>query len=121
MSFSKKIDDVRREFRKQIVGGITNVYHRYIDLSTDLNIDYLDAQYNDSLDLYTCLTFLDFNALYLYCMDQQMPTGPGLKWERKDHYFRKVCMKEGTSFKAMQWLTYIQDYGKILLLMRWIL
>ena len=97
-------------FRQQIVGGITNVYHRYIDISsTALNVDYLDAQFNDNLDLYTCLTFLDFNALYLYCLDQQMPTSPGIKWERTNNYFGRICMKEGTSLKAMQWLTYIQD------------
>ena len=59
-------------------------------------------------DVYTALLFLDFNAMYLWSQEQEMPLGPGLKWIKTTRGFKKVVLQGQTSFSAVQWLQYQQ-------------
>ena len=59
-------------------------------------------------DLYTALLFLDFNAMYLWSQQQDMPLGPGLRWIQTERGFRKIVLQGQTSFRAVQWLQYEQ-------------
>ena len=50
--------------------------------------------------------------MYLKCQMEHMPTGPGIFWEKTTDagkIWRKNVMTDGHSFKAQQWLTYLQD------------
>ena len=67
---------------------------------------------------YTLFKFTDANAMYLWCMDQKMPTSPGIfsftdgnlfkiigiLWSRKSSRFHKSVMGPNTSLGAVQWL-----------------
>ena len=61
-----------------------------------------------NMDLYTALLFLDFNAMYLWSQEQDMPLGPGLQWIPTDKGFKKIVLQGQTSFSAVQWLQYEQ-------------
>ena len=57
---------------------------------------------------YTALLFLDFNSMYLWSQQQDMPLGPGLRWIQSKRGFYKKVLQEQTSFSAVQWLQYEQ-------------
>ena len=57
---------------------------------------------------YTALLFLDFNSMYLWSQQQDMPLGPGLRWIQSKRGFFKKVLQEQTSFSAVQWLQYEQ-------------
>ena len=59
-------------------------------------------------DWYTALLFLDFNAMYLWSQEQDMPLGPGLQWIPTETGFKKIVLQGQTSFSAVQWLQYEQ-------------
>ena len=59
-------------------------------------------------DPYTSLLFLDFNSMYLWSQEQDLPLSPGLHWKLVDGRFRKEVMVGQVSFSAMQWLYYQQ-------------
>ena len=45
-------------------------------------------------DPYTALLFLDFNAMYLWSQEQEMPLGPGLKWIPIQGGFKKIVLED---------------------------
>ena len=57
-------------------------------------------------------SFWDFNALYLYSQDQQLPLGPGILWEKSSiydsPYYTKRPMVTGVSRGQIEWLNYLQ-------------
>ena len=59
-------------------------------------------------DLYTALLFLDFNAMYLWSQQQDMPLGPGLNWIFVGKRWKKQVLQQQTSLSALQWLQYEQ-------------
>ena len=44
-----------------------------------------------------------------------MPVGPGLLWTKKDNHFSKKILCSQTSFVAMQWLEYMNEYSEELI------
>ena len=44
-----------------------------------------------------------------------MPVGPGLLWSKNDKKFSKKIMCSQTSFSAMQWLEYMNEYSELLI------
>ena len=59
--------------------------------------------------LYTALLFLDFNAMYLWSQEQDLPLGPGLLWTMVNGFFQKKSLKgRNPSLSELQWIYYEQ-------------
>ena len=52
-------------------------------------------------DLYTALLFLDFNAMYLWSQEQDLPLSPGLRWTLSNGYYTKKPLASNTSLSAL--------------------
>ena len=59
-------------------------------------------------DPYTALLFLDFNAMYLWSQEQDLPLSPGLRWTLSNGYYTKKPLASNTSLSALQWIYYKQ-------------
>ena len=109
-SIPEKFKSVNDIFRENVIGGLVNCYSRHA--TTDSTSDFPErARKTENGDNITTISFLDFNSMYLFCQDQKMPCGPGLLWERKSetgNIWKKNVMTDGHSFKAQQWLSYMQ-------------
>ena len=106
-SFSNRFDHVRKLFRENQVGGLTNVYQRDINLQ-DGNAPW-SALYAPNGDRYTYCGFWDFNSMYLYSQLQFMPLSPGIEWIFKNKKAHKKVMTNQISFGQIQWLNAIQE------------
>ena len=105
-SFTKD-SEVRRLFRNHVVGGVSNIYHRDIDLmGSDSPIN---ARIAPNGDPYTSCIFLDFNSMYLWSQDQELPLGKGLHWKLDGKKYTKSHMSNQVSLKALQWLYMEQE------------
>ena len=67
--------EIHQVFKDNVVGGCTNVYHRDICLGDEDAP--VGAKIAPSKDPYTYALFLDFNAMYLWSMSQDMPLTAG--------------------------------------------
>ena len=83
-----------------------------LNIFRDINLSASDSPLASKIapngNPYTALLFLDFNAMYLWSQQQEMPLGPGLRWIRHKNGFRKFVLQGQTSFSAVQWLQYEQ-------------
>ena len=109
-SIPEKFKKINELFRENVIGGLVNCYSRHA--TTDSTAQYPDRarKTKNGSDIKT-ICFLDFNSMYLKCQDQPMPTGPGLLWQRKNetgNQWTKNVMTDGHSFKAQQWLSFMQ-------------
>ena len=59
-------------------------------------------------DRYSALLFLDFNAMYLWSQEQDLPLSPGLRWTLTNGFYKKKPLLPNTSLSALQWLYYKQ-------------
>ena len=107
-SFNKDI--IRKDFRGQLYGGLSNVYHRYLNLRDDTGP--LAGRFAPNGDKFSYFCFFDFNSLYLWCQSQPLPTTPGILWQKTHRQLRKSILSSQTSFQALQWLNYMQHYCK---------
>ena len=112
-TFSDDFRDISEIFRKNIFGGLVNVFLRHVttyDLPPPVPAA---ARYAKNGDPYTCIVSLDFTSMYLFSEMQDMPTSPGLLWLKNDSdSYRKKIMTPGHSLKAQKWLEYMQVSGK---------
>ena len=90
-----------------LVGGLVNLFHRHVSCNEN---GPETARFING-EKVTSILSLDFNSLYLYSQDQQLPTTPGLEWIlRSDNKkFNKISLKKGVSFVSLQWLYYLQE------------
>lgn len=75
-SFNTRMDSLREMFRKNLNGGLVNVYHRMTDLMKSKDVP-LSAKIAPNGDAFTKICFFDFNSLYLYCQLLEFPSTPG--------------------------------------------
>ena len=106
-SFHPSFDHVRQLFRENQLGGLTNVFHRQIILDDSPGPEAAKKAPNGLPFSY--FSFWDFNALYLFSQDQNLPLGPGLEWILVDKTFNKKVMTPGVSFGQIQWLMWMQS------------
>ena len=106
-SFSKRSDEVRKLFRSNVIGGISNIYHRDIDLMGDQSPE--SARIAPNGDPFTSCLFIDYNSMYLWSQNQKLPLTPGLLWEMKNGKYIKSHMSSQISFKALQWIYMEQE------------
>jgi len=113
-SFAEKNKDINDIFRNNVYGGLVNAYKRHI-ITFDKPGVPREARYAPNGNPYTTYVMLDFTSMYLSCQQKEMPTSPGIHWEmQNDGNFVKKIMTSGHSFKAQQWLTYLQATGYVL-------
>ena len=108
-SFSPANSEIRELFRKNLLGGLVNVYHRMTDLSGQADLP-KSSQFAENGDKFTRIQFFDFNALYLFAQKQPFPATPGIHWEfveKRGGFFSKTTMAPGVSFSQIQWLLFI--------------
>ncbi|CAG5103488.1 Oidioi.mRNA.OKI2018_I69.chr1.g794.t1.cds [Oikopleura dioica] len=113
-SFSSLSPSEHQLFRNNIVGGLVNVFSRYTELRDDIDAP-RNAKYAGNGERFTKITFLDFNALYLYAQNQKMPTTPGILWTKGAKFYKQTMMARETSFAAHRWLTFIDEYSSDLI------
>ena len=106
-TFNQSNDDLRQWFRQNLIGGLTNVYRRHLDLSDDGQSP-LAARFTPDGSRITHACFLDVNSMYLHSQDQPMPLGPGLRWTKNGKNFKKKVMVDGCSLGQIEWLNYIE-------------
>jgi len=106
-SFAEANRDINKLFRASVFGGMVNAYRRHV-CTYDRDDIPKAARYADNGDPFTSIISLDFTSMYLTCQKQDMPTSPGIYWQREKRKFRKNIMCSGHSFKAQQWLSYMQ-------------
>ena len=104
--FSFNDSHIRDMFRDNIVGGLTNCYHRHINLTDGLSPH--NSKFSPSNDRFTSVSFFDVNAMYLATQMQPMPLTPGLEWTLNGKKFKKRVLHPGVSLKSLQWLYYVQ-------------
>ena len=96
-------------FREHVIGGLVNCFLRHASTYDQPDIP-KSARYAANGDPFTYVIMLDFNSMYLSCQAQDMPTSPGILWEKcQGSRWKKNIMTTGHSFKAQQWLTYLQQ------------
>ena len=115
-SFSEAFKEINQLFRKNVYGGLVNVYRRHV-CTYDKEGIAKAARYADNGDPFTSIISLDFTSMYLTCQKQDMPTSPGILWERKTNtnFYKKNIMCSGHSFKGQQWLCYRQATGMLII------
>ena len=115
LAYSFNDDRLRRLFRKNQIGGLTNVFRRHICLE---NEDYpQNALYAPNGSRFTKIACFDFNrsvfytfkyiksfSMYLACMAKNMPLTPGLNWQLSNGKFKKRVLRHGVSLKQLQWI-----------------
>ena len=101
-SFTKKSEHIRQLFRSKVDGGVSNIYHRDIDLMDGTSPH--NARFAPNGDPYTAVFFIDYNSMYLWGEDQLLPLTPGVEWKLNGQRFEKSHMSSQCSLKAMQWL-----------------
>ncbi|CAG5101507.1 Oidioi.mRNA.OKI2018_I69.YSR.g17157.t1.cds [Oikopleura dioica] len=106
-SFHQKNDEIRTLFRNNIVGGLVNVFSRYTELGDEEAPH--NAKFAQNGERFSNISFLDFNALYLWAENQKLPTTQGILWEKKSNNFVKNIMTNGNSFVALQWLLFAEE------------
>ena len=95
-TFNQNNNDLRQWFRENLIGGLTSVYHRHLDLSDD-NQSSPSARFTPDGSRLTHACFLDFSSMYLFAQGQPMPLGPGLLWTKKGNRFHKKVLEDGCS------------------------
>ena len=115
-SIPDKFKEVNQLFRENVLGGLVNCYSRHATTDSESNYPERARKTKNGEDIKTII-FLDFNSMYLRCQDQPMPCGPGIVWERKNesgNLWTKNVMTHGHSFKAQQWLSFMQHNDRFL-------
>ena len=108
--WSFRNNDVRKLFRENVLGGLSTVSHRHINLDDDPEGKYpKSTQFAANGDLFKCVTFLDFNSMYLWSQQQNLPLSPGLNWTLYKGRFTKSVMRSGVSLGQLQWLYSLQE------------
>ena len=105
-TFCPSFDYVRDLFRNNQYGGLVNIFHRRVVLGADGPAAATTAPNGDPFSFFS---FWDFNSLYLFSQDQELPLGPGVVWEKsKSKYFSKKPMAPGVSKSQLEWLMWVQ-------------
>ena len=111
-SFAEKNKEISDIFRSQVYGGLVNVFRRHVTTTNDTSLPH-NARFAPDGNPFTSIMALDFTSMYLTCQKQEMPTSPGILWERKENgTFKKNVMCDQHSLKAQQWLSWKQAHGK---------
>ena len=63
-SFNESFDDIRQLFRSSVIGGLTTVTHRHINLDNDTGPR--NARFAPNGEKFTSVSFWDFNSMYLW-------------------------------------------------------
>lgn len=59
-------------------------------------------------DPYSALLCVDYNAMYLWSEEQDLPLSPGIRWSLSNGYFVKKPLASNTSLSAVQWIYFKQ-------------
>ena len=114
-SFSKINKEVHALFRANVLGGVVNVYHRHVSTFDQPNIP-VAARHAPNGEKFSLITMFDFTSMYLSCQQKEMPTTPGILWTMQSNgEYKKNIMTSGHSFKAQQWLVFMQESDPFLL------
>ena len=104
--FSFNSQHIRNLFRDNIVGGLTNCFHRHVNLTDSPSP--ANSKFSPSNHRFTSVSFFDVNSMYLASQLKPMPLTPGLEWTLKKKGFSKKVLMPGVSLKALQWIYYLQ-------------
>ena len=83
-----KFKHVLDEFREVIIGGLTTVFRRDINLENENSCP--ASRLTNTGERFTYFGFFDFNAMYPSCMRKKMPLTAGIYWELVGVSYLKV-------------------------------
>lgn len=108
--YSIPIPRIKEDIRKFLNGGICLVLHRLIKLNcSDPEVPKAARQASSGKE-FKAIKQLDFNSLYPYAFEGDLPTGPGFYLKKIGNSFRLISMdKTGSniSLESLQWLEYV--------------
>ena len=107
LSYSTRIPELQQLYRKSIIGGLTTVAHRHINLENDDSPP--SSRIAPNGEKYTYCSFWDFNSMYLWSQKQNMPTTPGIEWTKSQTFYNKKVLQPGVSLGQLQWINYLQQ------------
>ncbi len=97
--FDEKNSDLHHLVKDQIVGGPSQIFHRY----HEKNVTKLrEADYGEEAKMCQGVTGFDCNALYLWALTQDMPTGWFVRRKAEDDFEPKKSHPQ--SRDAVEWL-----------------
>ena len=108
--FGEKDKDLHQTVKDNIVGGLSIVFHRYHEVGETLL-----RTNQQNIPSRTCkgVVGYDANALYLWAMQQMMPTGWFVRRSAEDGFKPRTQKFTQNSFKAYRWLTYVSKANSI--------
>ena len=94
-------------FRSEIIGGLTNCYHRHI--TTDSNEKCSDnAKFNKHGKKWDQIIFFDVNSMYPSTFRNKFPCGLGFQWVKSGNILKKSLMTtKKISIESIQWIDYV--------------
>ena len=96
--------DTTNDFRTQIIGGLTNVYHRHVTTDVTENAAH-SAKFSKNGEKWQEIRFYDVNAMYPSTFKNLFPCGLGFKWVRDGGKLSKNLMTYNKiSIQSVQWL-----------------
>ena len=105
-TFHPSFNHVRELFRDNQYGGLVNIFHRRVVLGAD---GPPAAKFAPDGSPFSFFSFWDFNALYLYSQDQDLPLGSGMLWEKNSRgQYTKKPMSHEVSKGQLEWLMWLQ-------------
>lgn len=115
-SFPEKFKEVNQLFRRNVIGGLCNVFSRHSSTDLDPNLPFRATHTPDGSPI-TNICMLDFNSMYLKSQSEDMPCSPGIVWNKRpgSKWHKAIMNSSGHSLHAQQWLTYKQVSDPFLL------
>ena len=102
--------DATEIFRKEIVGGLTNVYKRHVTL--DENEEAAPkAKFSARGKKWQRIEFYDINSMYPTTYQEMFPCGLGYEWNTAPggSLTKKLMTNKQISMESLEWLDYISQ------------
>ena len=100
--FDKKNEDLYHTFKHNIIGGPSIVFSRYAESNKS---KIREHEYKENSSICKRIVGYDSNALYLWSMSQNMPTGVMTRRQEKNNFVKE---SSETYLLAMKWLNFVQ-------------
>ena len=91
-SFADNFAWINKEIRNNLIGGMVMVFKRLIDLGPVDDKYPRAAFYAANGEKYKYLDFQDFNSLYPWAIQSDLPCGPGIVFTKSGSKFKMVSM-----------------------------
>ena len=110
-SFADNFAWINKEIRNNLIGGMVMVFKRLIDLGPVDDKYPRAAFYAANGEKYKYLDFQDFNSLYPWAIQSDLPCGPGIVFTKSGSKLKMISMNSSgkkASKESLEWLMFEQ-------------